>query len=150
MSPDKIFTFMVLLLVAAAAVKDFKSRQIPDTVNILIVVIGFVKIIVLAEMRKSSIVGFVCAAVLMTICKLVMKDGLGAGDVKLISALGFFLGISRFIPFMVITSLVSVIVATVMVILKKMKKNDSLPFAPLVLVGYILNMIFLYLGGRII
>ena len=33
MSPDKIFTFMVLLLVAAAAVKDFKSRQIPDTVN---------------------------------------------------------------------------------------------------------------------
>lgn len=150
MSPDKIFTFIVLLLVAAAAVKDFKSRQIPDTVNILIVVIGFVKIIVLAEMRKSSIVGFVCAAVLMTICKLVMKDGLGEGDVKLISALGFFLGISRFIPFMVITSLVSVIVATVMVILKKMKKNDSLPFAPLVLVGYILNMIFLYLGGRII
>ena len=150
MSPDKIFTFIVLLLVAAAAVKDFKSRQIPDTVNILIVVIGFIKMTVLAEMRKSSVVGFVCAAVLMTICKLVMKDGLGAGDVKLISALGFFLGINRFIPFMVITSLVAVIVAAAMVILKKMKKNDSLPFAPLVLVGYILNMIFLYFGGRII
>lgn len=150
MSPDKIFTFIVLLLVAAAAVKDFKARQIPDTVNILIVVIGFIKIVVLTEMRKSSIVGFVCAAVLMTICKLLMKDGLGAGDVKLISALGFFLGINRFIPFMVITSLVSAIAAVVMVILKKMKKNDSLPFAPFVLVGYILNMIFLYFGGRII
>ena len=150
MSPDKIFTFIILILIAAAAVKDVKDRQIPDTINILIVIIGVIKIICLAEMRKTSVVGFICATILMSVCKLVMKDGLGAGDVKLISALGFFLGINRFIPFMVITSLVSASVAAVMVILKKMKKNDCLPFAPLVLVGYILNMIFLYFGGRII
>lgn len=150
MSIDKIFTLAVLVFLIAAAVKDIKSYKIPDVVSILIFVTGIVKIIVLSEMRKGSAAGLLCAVILTFVCKLVMKGGFGFGDVKLIIALGFFMGIDRFLPFMAITSVVAAVTVVDMLIFKKMKRKDVIPFAPFVAAGYFFNMIFLHFGGRIV
>lgn len=150
MSPDKIFTFIVLLILSIAAVRDIKTFTIPDILCGLIGITGILKVIVLPEMRKGAALGLLCAVTLMTVCKVVMKDGVGMGDAKLIVSLGFFLGLSRFVPFIVITSLLSALSALVLLLTKKMSRKDTLAFAPFILAGYILNMIYLHFGGRII
>lgn len=150
MSIDKIFTLVVLVFLIAAAVKDIKSYKIPDVVSISIFVTGIVKIILLSEMRKGAAAGLLCAVILTFVCKFVMKDGFGFGDVKLIIALGFFMGIDRFLPFMAITSVVAAAAVVVMLLFKKIKRKDALPFAPFVTAGYFFNMIFLHFGGRIV
>lgn len=88
----------------------------------------------------SSLLGFLIGAAVFGICYIVSRGGLGAGDVKLMAVLGFYLGGSMLISTMVLAVFCSALYSIVNLIRKKTSLKAEIPFAPFVMMGTVLAM----------
>lgn len=88
----------------------------------------------------SSVLGFLIGAAVFGICYIVSRGGLGAGDVKLIAVIGFYLGGSVIISIMILSVFCTAIYSTVNLIRKKTSLKAEIPFAPFVMIGTVLAM----------
>ena len=89
------FTFTIaLLLLLVATVCDFRTREIPDWISIVIAIVAIVASAVgwlgigLPWVMAGGIVGLLAGYCLFRFAKL------GGGDAKLIASLGLLLGLS--------------------------------------------------------
>ncbi len=88
----------------------------------------------------SSIMGALIGTLVFGICYLVSKGGMGAGDVKLITVLGFYVGRSVIMSVMVLAVLCSAVYSVVNLIRKKTSLKAEIPFAPFIMIGTVLAM----------
>lgn len=88
----------------------------------------------------SSLMGFLIGTIVFGACYLLSRGGMGAGDVKLMAVLGFFLGGSVIISVMVLAVFCSAIYSIVNLIRKKTSLKAEIPFAPFVMIGTVLAM----------
>lgn len=137
------------LMLLPAMIIDQRSHRIPN----LIVLAGFIGGVVLLGLEfvfqretagKSLITGLIGAAfcmVLLYIMARLTKEGIGMGDVKLISALGWLLGLVSALIALFLALVLCALTAAVLLISKKKGKNDFLPFAPFLFMGYTMMML---------
>ncbi len=92
-----------------------------------------------------SVSGALAAAGLGFLCRLISKDGFGLGDVKLMTALGAAMGLAPYLRGMALTGIVSLVTALFLLVVKKAKSTDTLPFAPFLAVGAVLSEVFEYI-----
>lgn len=88
----------------------------------------------------SSLLSAVIVFVVLFILSVISKSGLGMGDVKLLTALAFLCGIYSVLNTMIVALIICVLVAMVLVLSKKKKMKDKIPFGPFLLIGYIITM----------
>lgn len=88
----------------------------------------------------SAVMGFLIGAIVFGICYLLSRGGMGAGDVKLMAVLGFYLGGSVIMSVMVLAVFCSAIYSIINLIRKKTSLKAEIPFAPFVMIGTILAM----------
>ena len=70
------------------------------------------------------------------------EDGMGLGDAKLLSAIGFWFGWSS-MPFIIfISSLVALLVVAPSLVNKSKKMSSEIPFGPYIVIGCILFISF--------
>lgn len=67
--------------------------------------------------------------------KIFKKEALGGGDIKLISALGAFLGWDGVVGPLLLGSLLGGFVGGLLLLFKKIKKKETIPFGPFLSVG---------------
>ncbi len=79
--------------------------------------------------------------------KILKKEGLGFGDVKLAAAAGLLLGWQRFILAMLIASISASVVLLLLKAFRKDENGREYPFAPFITVGMAVSMLF---GSQII
>lgn len=79
----------------------------------------------------------VLAALLCTLC---MKNSVGFGDIKLFAVMGLLLGLYGIGYAMVITMLVSFVMAIVLLATKKKTRKDTIPFGPAIVIGTFLSV----------
>jgi prepilin peptidase CpaA len=100
-------------LLAAAAIFDFFTLRIPNIlvicIAILYVVFGFFKPNMFSFDHVSAAATCLLAGLL-----LYFAGGVGAGDVKLFSAVALWTGFNAFLPFLLITSLCGVLVLAIL------------------------------------
>lgn len=134
-----IVSVAVLLgLLIPASITDMKHRIIPNGYPIGIVSAGLmlmtVKIIVNRAEWKATVfyaaTGLLAGAGISALCRLIVKDGIGLGDVKLLMALGLYQGILIFPQMLAISSVAALITALVVKIKDHADKSSTLPFAP--------------------
>ena len=134
-----IVSVAVLLgLLIPASISDVKRRIIPNGYSIGIASAGLifmtVKIIVNRTEWKETVLyaltGLVAGAGISALCRLIVKDGIGLGDVKLLMALGLYQGILIFPQMLAISSVAALITAVVVKIRDHADKSSTLPFAP--------------------
>src|SRR5690554_4527029 len=80
--------FFYALVLIYASFHDLNTREIPDKVHSLILIIGLIKIDILA-----SILGLLLVPIPFLIPALFNENSIGGGDIKLMAASGFFLGL---------------------------------------------------------
>ncbi len=125
---------------------DLRERRIPNITVIAMFLYGLLDItyVLVAEHGITDLskevlfskgLGFIVAISICVISRLVSKEGLGAGDIKMLAALGFTLGISLFLRMMVFTAVSAVILTLIMMSLRKIDRTSSLPFAPYMTLG---------------
>lgn len=87
-------------------------------------------------MCEEMIWRFIPGAV-MFIISLVAHNSLGTGDAVIVLATGYILGAWVNLYMLLLGSVMGGVYGLVMLVLKKMNRNDSLPFVPFLLFGLI-------------
>lgn len=141
-----IYMFMAFCLLVVFVV-DYKYQLIPDTVQILLFILGIIVAILDKAHILSHIIGMLIGGgtffLIGVIGKLIYKkESMGFGDVKLMAALGLIFGIKNILVITVLSFFIAAIVS-ILLILCKIKKMDSyIPFGPFIVIAT-LGVLFL-------
>lgn len=90
------------LLMLAAAIVDFYTKKIPNFISILFLICGIAMLVIEFVIMRDlffllllgSLLGLVGGFLVLLVMSLITKGGIGMGDVKLISTMGFLSGIA--------------------------------------------------------
>lgn len=138
---------LVLLttLLCLIAITDIQTRLIPKELLLEMVAVetGYLLLscfLKTAETKLHQIlfpplIGLLVAAFLCLCCRLLAKDGIGGGDLKLLLTLGFCYELQDFLGALAITALLSFGIGAVLLLSKKIEKGGTLPFAPFLAIG---------------
>lgn len=139
---------LILWGLTAAAWTDFREKRIPN--RILLILLLLRSVILLIEIlcypdywisfAISSIGGFAIGGGMFLLCYLISKGGMGAGDVKLMAVLGYYLGMSGIFTCSFLSIVCAAIYSILLLILRKVKLKEEIAFAPFVLTGAILTI----------
>lgn len=152
-SESKEMWFVLLcsyIAVLAAALIDSELRIIPNAIPVFLIgckLLVLVGMFLLGENVKKevigSLLGCIICFVILTIAGLCSHGGIGKGDIKLLSALGFVCG--AYPVFVILAgALVSCsIVGVILILLKKASWKEHFPFAPFILLGYFIMIIYI-------
>ena len=128
----------------SVAVIDFKNSIIPnrllltmaETGLLLTFVYGISDINLAMDMLLGMVVGTVIFGILTLLGRLVSgKEAMGMGDVKLVAALGLFFGASNILAISIISFLLGAIISIILVLSKKRKIDDYIPFGPFIVIA---------------
>jgi prepilin signal peptidase PulO-like enzyme (type II secretory pathway) len=124
---------------------DLKERKIPD-ILVLVGLIAFLatRIFIYTDISWWVVLDTAVGFTSIFILRFATKGGIGLGDAKLSGLMGFLLGLFYWGIAMFIASLVGVIVGMLLISLKKIKRNEGIPFAPLLAFGGIVSYILKY------
>lgn len=149
---DCIKVLLIYVAFSIAMMTDLEAFIIPNILSIGLLVgrvlIFIPEFIVRGSDAKAflfeSIVGGIISLVLLLIVSLITKGGFGMGDVKILSAEGFMIGLYGVINTLLYALIVCAICALILLAMHKKKLKDKLPFAPFIYAGFV---ICLLMGG---
>jgi leader peptidase (prepilin peptidase)/N-methyltransferase len=131
-------TFTMFLLYSVLAVITFidaDTQEIPPQLNVLLFVIGLLSLLTMPSIPLvSRLIGMVCISLPMYIIVLVC-NGFGGGDVKMMFAIGFFLGYKGTIAAFFIGVVLGGIYGIYLLLVKKKKGDTAFAFGPFLSVG---------------
>jgi len=139
-----IYGFVLSLLVIIAFI-DMSFKIIPDILVLLIFLGAIVHEIEMLFIHKSilylldNILGLVIGGLLFILIFLFSKGGIGGGDVKLISVLGFVLGIPMIFLFIFLSFLLGALYALFLLATGIKNRRDSIPFGPFIVLSFIIT-----------
>ena len=143
--------FALLVIVICAGIIDIKMRIIPNSL-VLFGLLFWVGITVydvvnnndLKGLFGSELIGVLAGFGLLALVSVVTKGAIGFGDVKLFGIIGLISGAFCTYSTLLVSLIVSVIVAIIGLATKRVGRKDSIPFGPCIMLGY---MIVLFLGS---
>lgn len=138
----------VISLLFVAAFYDYLEYRIPNKIIflglILWVGITFTEVIAYKDIWLKNFISeiIVCIAfsIICILCLIIVKNGLGMGDVKILLLIGLLQGLDGAMS-SIFTSIIVIFFACVFFLLtKKKQKNDVIPFAPYILIGTFISI----------
>lgn len=142
LSLEFFFYVIIFSLLLVITLIDLQHMIIPDILIILILIISVIyKILLYILYSKSpdllnSIGGLVLSSLLFILIIIVSKGGMGGGDVTLIGALGFILGIKRIFLTIFLSFILGAIISIFLLITKIKGRKDPIPFGPFIILGF--------------
>ena len=140
---------VIFMLVATMGYIDFKEHIIPNPlvlIGLVIWVISFILEVFAGGVpwRDSltfSLMGFaVCGGILLVLA-IVLRSGLGMGDVKMYAMFGLIYGLTNTYSLLICTVIPMAIVAIILLASKKVTKKSTLPMAPFTVFAYIVGIL---------
>lgn len=123
MNNGQVAIFIILLIYAA--LMDIKTRTIPDHIPLLIFMMGW------GGMEPiSSILGVVFVPLPYFIMSLLKENSIGGGDIKLMGACGFYLGLQAGFVASILGLVFALIIHINYSLISGKKINTSIPLAP--------------------
>lgn len=133
----KGFLFTAILMVAGYI--DIKTKTIPDWIHIAIILTGLIKINLM-----QSILGLIIVPLPFFIMACLKENSIGGGDIKLMAACGFLLGVRGGIAASIIGLTMAVVVEGGYFLIKKKDMNVGFALGPYLGVGCVLNNLLNY------
>lgn len=127
-----------IVITGYAVVHDLKSREIPDSLSALILILGLLatnfsqSTITIWNAFAGMMIGF------LLVLPFALRGGIGGGDLKLVSALGTWLGIAGTFSMLFWTSITGMVFSIAVLAMGK----QDLPYAPAILCGLLMTLIF--------
>lgn len=135
----------------AVAYTDFKEYRIPNT----FIILGFLYrgLLVLPELLFgelivvnliSEVIAMIVLLLATGLCRLMIQNAIGAGDMKLFMVMGILLGLDGIWGAVFISLIISFVIAVFLLVTKKKSRNDNIPFGPAIALG---TYISIFLSG---
>lgn len=138
------------MAVLAAAVFDYMLYIIPNIIPCFLIGCKILVIIYEVSVGKSagkeiisSVAGCAICFMMLTIAGFFSYGGVGKGDVKLLSALGFSCGLYPTIVTLIAALLCCTAAALLLIGLKKVSWKEHLPFGPFIFLGYVIMICYI-------
>lgn len=131
-------------VLSCAFITDMELMIIPNVCSLVLIVCRVLTIMYEFIWTKdeavawllNSVVALIVSLILLLIMSKVTHGGIGMGDVKLFSSLGFLCGIRAVCFTLMFAFLLCALASTGLLILKKKNLKDSLPLGPYIWLGY--------------
>ena len=143
-----IFKFMIVPLLLPPVIEDIRTREIRNIYWVIIILSKCIFLIVRRDRDEliSSLLGLAVSLLIFIVSYLILHDGIGLGDVKLLSAVAFFLGLELFLRALLFISVISLLYSTFLLAVKKVTKKTALPFAPFIMAGTFVASYFFHVN----
>ena len=135
---------LTILMLAICSVTDIKRREIslPAAIAFLIAAILYRGYQGLWWQGFFELFMRFVPGLTMVVLSFFRKEDIGIGDGILVVSTGYILGAVANVYMLLIASIVSGLYSVLMLVLKKIKKGDTLPFVPFMLAGCVLSGIY--------
>jgi leader peptidase (prepilin peptidase)/N-methyltransferase len=122
-----------VMLLTYAAIIDLKTRTIPDHIPMLIILIGLI------DMEPvSAVLGLILVPLPYFIMALLKENSIGGGDIKLMGACGFYLGLQAGYMASIFGLMLAIIIHLAYSIIGNKKVTNNIPLAPYLGAGCII------------
>jgi len=145
-----IWAVPICILLLITAMVDFGYRKIPNELVIIILIISaFLRVygtIAYDDFSYllSGISGGIGAVIPLIAAVLIFEKGVGTGDIKLIFAIGVYLGAPLSVHFFFITFLLAFIAAVALLTIKKAGRRSRIVMAPFMALSFVITVYFDY------
>lgn len=135
------WAFISVLIVASAI--DIKTFELPNGISIFIAVLGILSFFFPYIMWWERLLGVAASSLPLLLIVLISKgNAMGMGDVKLMAAAGLLLGWKLGLLALFLSVLAGGIIGAILLLTKKRKGKDAIPFVPMLCIGTILAFLF--------
>lgn len=145
----KIIRYLILIAVMIfIAWIDHCDRKIPNRILLFLLSIRGIVLVVEwlvfpdmgAALLISSLLGLSLGGILFLLAHFISRGGVGMGDVKLFAVIGAYVGGGNIMTVVFLTVMVSAVYSIIMLVRKKIKLKEEIPFAPFALAGTVMAM----------
>lgn len=137
--PELVLSLLLISLCLLVSLTDLLYMRIPNMVLLLFFpLILLLRAVSHPESFSSYLLGGVAGVLIFLLPALLRPSAVGMGDVKLMGTLGLAMGWQPLLICLFLSSFFAFLSAVVLLLAKKAKKNDSLPFAPWLSAGAVL------------
>lgn len=146
-SVDFIFYSLISSVLLAIIFIDFKEMIIPDSLVLSILVLSGINKSVnyfvygLSPDLFGSILGMLIAGGLFLAIVMLSRGGMGGGDVTLIGALGFVLGVKYILLNIFLSFVLGAIISVFLLAAKIKTRKDPIPFGPFIALGFFMTVL---------
>lgn len=143
----------VEMMLLSALLIDRKTHLIPNIIVLISLGIGSLILAANVIFDKEtflsnliiSIAGLVISFAVFYLFSRLTKGGIGMGDVKLIAAMGFLLGLMNTLFSVLFALILCAIYSIYLLFMKKKNKDYRIPFGPFIFLGYIILLFIINL-----
>jgi prepilin signal peptidase PulO-like enzyme (type II secretory pathway) len=140
LSQFSLFNFLILTLLVIATRIDIEKMILPDEINLTLIIISIVYLFFKDDWQIflwSGVGSFLFFLILNRI-KIRGSEAMGMGDVKYAIFMGLFLGFPKIVVAIYLAFVVGAVVSLGLIVFKRVKKTDPIPFGPFLILGTIL------------
>lgn len=142
-SLEAVTVFLFFMLLTIVTFIDIDTMEIPFVLNVCILALGVISIFTRGGFcltggdlsLVSRIIGMLCVSLPLFLIVLVIPDGFGGGDIKLMFAAGFFLGWKATVIAFFIGLIIGGCQGVLLLVRRKKGKDDHFAFGPALSVG---------------
>ena len=142
----RLLTLMMLLFPIAWV--DYQKHIIPNKLILFGMILRIPYMLIemtlytesFVPMVKDIFYAIIFVLIMFIICAVVIKTGIGMGDIKLLAMIGLYQGFSGMFSSLFMSLTIAFIIAIVLLISRRKKKQDMMPFAPALLLGTLISI----------
>lgn len=149
-SYEMIKNIILVVFVEIIAIIDFKTMEVYNSVTYTAMVLGVLNVIIEKVVFGAPILTYVLGAAIPAIFIFLINKltgGFGAGDIDIFIIIGLFLGIKLSGITMFFSIIVGALGAIILILAKRLRKKDAMPFVPCIFIGLIISLMW---GNQII
>lgn len=148
LSIDLVFYLFIMSILIIIFFIDLKHQVIPDSLNFLILFLSlfykFIQYIFYNIEPKilNSLLGLIISSGLFLLIIVLSKGGMGGGDMKLIGALGFLLGLEEILTTIFLSFILGGIISSFLLVFKIKDRRDPIPFGPFISIAFLITLLW--------
>lgn len=135
-SASGVTVFFVYAILTAIAVIDMDTQYIPPELNVLLAVAGVISIATIpGPTLVERCIGAICVSVPLLLITLIIPEGFGGGDIKMMAAVGILLGWKGCVAAFMLGLLLGGAYGAFVLIAKKKGRKEHFAFGPFLAIG---------------
>jgi len=145
---DFVFYSLISSVLLAVIFIDLKEMIIPDSLVLCVLILSVVHKIFnyflygMPFGLLDSILGLLAAGGLFLLIVIVSRGGMGGGDVTLMGALGFALGLKYVLLNIFLAFILGAVISVFLLAAKIKTRKDPIPFGPFIVIGFFITVLW--------
>lgn len=138
-----------LICMSGVCVNDYREHRIPDVFPAITALSGMIFLMIGFITDGDNAIAYIASSALATvvtvvsllIVNIIVHQGIGMGDIKILAAIALTGGVYVIIGTLFFGMVMSAVIALGLLILKKKKLDEGIPFGPFIYLGFVLTII---------